>query len=122
MCWQHGEDDDDLPDPPEHLGEYGLDCWHYQVRDCSDKGVLGQVDMTIIEKAAEHYEKGRKAWEALQKHGFLIEGRNSKKKNPAASYHDNASVEYRQCVKELARLKAAATPEPDEPDDPLADW
>lgn len=110
-CWQHADDTDELPEPPDHLGDDGRDCWYHHVRECRELGVLGKVDLTVLEKACEVYEFGREAHRAVKKYGMLVPGRsNSMKKNPASGKHLDYSKEYRQYAKEIARLKAAASP------------
>lgn len=64
-CYQHREGSDDLPDAPEHLGDHGRECWRSHVADLADAKVLNQVDLTVVEKAAEVYQAGRACWQAV---------------------------------------------------------
>lgn len=109
----------DALDPPEHLGEDGRACWNEQVEDLQRLGVVDQVDLSLVEQAAEMYEGRRQAQRAVAKHGQMVQGRKGLKKNPAVSKHLEYGKEYRQCIKEIARLKASATPRDDESDDPF---
>ncbi|MFW6012378.1 MAG: P27 family phage terminase small subunit [bacterium] len=114
-CWQHAEEEpeatDDLPPPPDHLGEQGRENWYHHMADLDRAGGMDQIDLTLIEKAAEAYEAGRVAWRAVQKFGPVVKGRSGEvKKNPAVAKHLEYLREYRQYMKEIARLKAAAGP------------
>jgi len=111
----------EIPAPPEHLGEEGRHCWDVHVAQIVDLGVLEQIDLTVLEKMAELYEAGRRAWKAVQKLGVVVPGRGkSVKTNPACAKHVAYATEYRQYVKEVGRLLASAAKTKDVDDDPLA--
>jgi P27 family predicted phage terminase small subunit len=103
---------------PAHLGKDGREWWHRQVAELGELGVLGRVDLTLVEQAAEMYEGRRQAQRAVDEHGQLVKGRTGWKKNPAVSKQLEYAREYRLCVRELAKLKALASPHSDD-DDPF---
>lgn len=105
-------------DPPDHLGEHGRDCWNRHIEELEEAGVLGRVDLSLVEQAAEMYEGRRQAQRAVAKHGQMVQGRTGLKKNPAVSKHLEYAREYRQCASEIAKLKAIAQPLADA-DDPF---
>lgn len=120
-CWvpSHGPEDaaSDLPSAPGHLGEHGKACWKYYVTKADELGVLEQVDLTVVEGAAECYEMGRKCWKAAQRGPEIQRGDGTKKRNSALGKHLKYKTEYRQYAKELGRLMAAATPRQEDTDD-----
>jgi P27 family predicted phage terminase small subunit len=106
--------------PPQHLGPRGRKKWNEHIEDLRRLDLLDQIDLSLIEVAAEVYEAGKSAWDSLQEYGELLPDRDgSMKKNPAGSKHIEYAREYRMYAKEIARLKAMARPRAKDDDDPF---
>ena len=103
---------------PAHLGEDGRRWWRRQVAELTELGVLDRIDLTLVEQAAEMYDGRRQAQRAVDEHGQLVKGRTGWKKNPAVSKQLEYAREYRLCIREIAKLKALASPHSDD-DDPF---
>lgn len=101
---------------PEHLGPVGARWWTERVAQLEAAGITGQVDLSLVEQAAEMYEGRRDAQEAVKKHGQMVKGRTGMKKNPAVAKHLEYGREFRQIMKQLARQIEDAVPETDERD------
>ena len=61
----------------------------------------------------------RRAWDAVEEHGMLIEGRSGKKKNPASSWYESFAREYRQYQKMIDDVIRRGSYDPDDEFDPI---
>lgn len=104
-CWQHGDADPAGPEPPEHLGRVGRQEWNRRVERLVKAGVLEDIDLSLLEQTCEIYESRRAAYQALEKHGIVVEGRKGVKKNPAAAKLKSYATEFRQCLRQLREMK-----------------
>lgn len=106
-CWigAHRPDvdpDTEIPDPPAHLGEYGRSYWNYHVNRCAESSVLGIVDRTVVEKAAEVAQILRMCWDDIKENGPSVEDRNGgKKTNPSLAKYNSLMSDYRQLTKQI---------------------
>ncbi|MFT9267014.1 phage terminase small subunit P27 family [Oenococcus sp.] len=81
-----------ISSPPKYLGESSQKLWRFIVKDLDKKGLIKQLDASLLEEYVNQVEISKKSMAEIERNGLIIEdSRGDPKINPAVSAKNNAA-------------------------------